>query len=121
MMVEVWKEPAENRALLEQLGLDSTKRPYLAICSLVDDEQILVHTIELNDDSVEDAHASLKEALDAATRAIEDVAPRNLKSAEGVHAAIDLTVTDLKQRRSIKKAVPLLKILKGIFGAHPLP
>lgn len=121
ILQEIWKEPAENKMLLAELGLDSTKKPYLAICSLVDEEQMLVHTIELSDDSVEAAHASLREALDAVTLAVDDVSPRNIKSAEGVHAAIDLTVTDLKQRKWIKKVLPLLKVFKSIFGGHPSP
>jgi hypothetical protein len=119
ILQEIWKEPAENKMLLAELGLDSTKKPYLAICSLVDEAQMLVHTIELSDDSVEAAHASLREALDAVTLAVDDVSPRNIKSAEGVHAAIDLTVTDLKQRKWIKKVLPLLKVFKSIFGGHP--
>jgi len=72
----------------------------------------------LNDDSLEAAHAALKEALDAATRAIEDVDAENLKSAEGLQAAIDLTLTDLKQRRWIKKALPLVSVFRKLFGAH---
>jgi hypothetical protein len=119
MMVDVWREPAENRAILEQLGLASTRRPYLAIYSVLDDEHTLVQTVALSDDSVEDAHATLKDALDAATRAIEDVAPANIKSADGMQAAVDIVVTDLKQRRMIKKAMPLLKIFKSFFGGHP--
>jgi hypothetical protein len=78
----------------------------------------LAQTIELNDDSLEAAHAALKEALDAATRAIEDVDAANLKSAEGLQAAIDLSLTDLKQRRWIKKALPLVSVFRKLFGAH---
>lgn len=119
ILQEIWKEPAENKLLLEALDLDSTKTPYLAICSLVDEAQVLAHTIELSDDSIEEAHASLREALDAVTRAVDDVSPSNVKSAEGVHAAIELTVSDLKQRRWIKKARPLVTVLKSLFGGRP--
>jgi hypothetical protein len=118
LLVEVWREPNENKELLAQLDLSSTKNPYLVVYSLLDSDRTLAQTIELNDDSLEAAHAALKEALDAATRAIEDVDAANLKSAEGVQAALDLTLTDLKQRRWIKKALPLVSILRKLFGAH---
>jgi hypothetical protein len=116
LMVPVWREPQENALLLAQLGLPSTEQPHLVIHSLLDDEQTLVQTIELSEDSVEAAHAALKEALDAATRAIEDIEPANLKSAEGVQAALDLSVTDLKQRRMIRKAMPFAQILGRLLG-----
>src|SRR5205085_6566377 len=39
LLVEVWREPKENKELLAQLGLTSTKNPYLVVYSLVEDDQ----------------------------------------------------------------------------------
>ena len=118
LLVPVWMEPVENQPLLEKLGLDSSENPHLIIYSMLDEEQTLVQSVELSEASKEAAYASLKEALDAATRAIDDLAEANLKSAEGVQAALDLTLTDLKQRRWVKKAMPLLGVLRKLFGGR---
>lgn len=119
IMVDVKKEPNEIVEYYERLGLGSTEHPYLAVFSITDADEALFHTVRLSDDSVPEALASLRAALDAATLAIDDVRPGNIKSAEGVHAAADLALTDLRHRQLLTKAMPLLKLLGKLFGAHP--
>jgi hypothetical protein len=121
IFVEVPKEPNEIVEYFEHLGLGSTEHPWLVVFSITDADEALFHTVRLNDDTVPDALTSLRAALDAATTAIDDVRPENIKSAEGVHAATEITLTDLKQRQRLTKAMPLLKLLGKLFGAHPAP
>jgi len=117
LLIPIWKEPSENKKLLKELSLDSTQDPYLLVYSVVNDRDVLFHTVKLSEDSFEAAHKALKEALDAATTAIDDLHEANLKDAEGVNAALDLTLTHLKHWKLAKKGIPLIGILKKLIGA----
>lgn len=117
LLVPVWKEPNENKKILKELSLKSTQDPYLLVYSVLDDDTVLYHTVKLSEESFDAAYQSLKEALDAATTAIEDLREANLKNAEGVNAALDLTLTHLKDWKLAKKGIPLLGTLKKILGA----
>jgi hypothetical protein len=121
LMVAVYREPKENKEILDALGLDSSERPYLVVCSLLNDEEMLVQSVALSEESLEAAHKALKEGLDAATTAIEDLTPERIKSAQSVYNAVELTFTDLKHKRLIKKAVPLLGLLKKLFSQVSAP
>ena len=121
LMVAVYREPKENKEILDALGLDSSERPYLVVCSLLNDEEMLIQSVALSEESVEAAHKALKEGLDAATTAIEDLTPERIKSAQSVYNAVELTFTDLKHKRLIKKAVPLLGVLKKLLSQVSAP
>jgi hypothetical protein len=109
------KPPTKPGSL--DLSLKSTQDPYLLVYSVLDDDTVLYHTVKLSEESFDAAYQSLKEALDAATTAIEDLREANLKNAEGVNAALDLTLTHLKDWKLAKKGIPLLGTLKKILGA----
>jgi hypothetical protein len=116
LLVPIWKEPNENRKILEELALRSTQDPYLLVYSVLTDDTVLYHTVKLSEESFEAAYDALKEALDAATTAIEDLHEANLKSAEGVNAALDLTLTHLKDWKRVRKGISLYGMLKKILG-----
>lgn len=105
-MVPIWKEPKENKPLLQIFGLQSTKGlpKFIVFCSGSDNE-ILHHSISLKDGSVEEAYSSLKAAIQAATSAIEDILPENYTNGEGIHAALNLTITSHKQWELVKGSV----------------
>lgn len=112
MMVQVWKEPRENKTLLSAFGLKSTEElPVLVVFCLGPEDSVWLHSISIKHDSVETAYSSLKGALDAATTAINDILPENSKNAEGIHAALDLTITSFKQWQLAKRGLDIFKKL----------
>jgi hypothetical protein len=115
MMVPVWKEPRENKPLLQTFGLSSTEDlPKLVVYCSGPNNEVLSHAISLKDGSVEEAYGSLKAALEAATRAVEDIRPENSTNGEGIHAALSITITSHKQWELIKSGFNLFKLLKDI-------
>lgn len=113
MMVEVWKEPRENKPLLAAFGLSSTEDlPKLVVFCSGRDDEVLSHAISVKEGSVQEAYASLKAALEAATRAVEGIFPENSANGEGIHAALDITITSHKQWELVKSGFNLFKLLK---------
>lgn len=116
MMIPVWKEPRENEALLREFEIKSTKElPLLFVFAQGTYGEILRHSISLDDSSIEKAYDSLKIGIKVIAEAIQDVLPENLKSAEGVHAAINLSVSNYKYWQSIKKGISFYKWIKELL------
>lgn len=104
-----WVEPQENAELIAALGLKSTQNlPCLVVLFPDEEGSALTHAIRLNDNTPEDAFASLKEAIASVTEAIEGVLPENLKNSEGVHAAVALRLESVRQWQFVRKALPFL-------------
>lgn len=115
MMVPVWKEPWENKKILETFGLQSTEGlPKLIVFCLGPNNQVLHHQISLKHGTVEEAYTSLKGAIEAATTAINDILPENSKNAEGIYAALDLAIASHKQWQLAKRGWEIFKFLKDL-------
>lgn len=115
MMVPVWKEPRENKEILDAFGLRSTEDlPKLIVFCLGPNNQVLNHQISLKNGTIEEAYTSIKGAIEAATTAINDIRPENSKNAEGIHAALDLTITSHKQWQLLKRGWDIFKFLKDL-------
>ena len=116
MMIGVWKEPDENEYLLQEFEIKSTEKlPQLIVFAKGTNGEILSQSIRLDDFSKEKAYDSLKNAIKIISKAIDDVLPENIKSAEGVYTAIDMSVSNYKQWQLIKKGVLYLKWIKDLF------
>jgi len=115
-LVSVWKEPAENKALLEEFQLSSTERlPLLLVFTQSDAGEILKLTLELDDLSVERAFTSLKSAIALVTSAVDNISAANLHNAEGVFRAVEMRVDQLRQWHVLKKGVNIFLWIKGLL------
>lgn len=115
MMIPVWKEPRENKEVLEAFGLKSTKElPKLIVFCLGANKEVYYHQISLKDKTVEEAYSSLKDAIEAATTAIDDILPENSKNAEGIHAALNLTINSHKQWELLKRGWDMFNFVKNL-------
>lgn len=112
-MVPVWKEPRENRALLEAFELDSTEAlPALVVFTQCADGRVLRSVQRLEDTSVDAAYQSLRTALAVVSKALEGVREENLRDPEGVHTAVDVAIREQKEWQTTKKGVSVLRALR---------
>lgn len=115
-MVPVWKEPKENFSLLQEFGIESTKHlPQLLVFTESARGEILKHSLRLKDSSVNEAYASIKEAIDLVTRAIAGISPENRKNSLGAFQAVDLAVSDYKGWKRLEKAFDFYRWVKGLM------
>lgn len=116
MMVPVWKEPRENKPLLEIFGINSTNDlpKFVVFCSGQRSE-VLHHSISLSDNTVDEAYSSLKSTINVATMAVEGILPENWQNGEGIFAALDLQITSYKQGEMIKNGFNIFKFIKEIM------
>ncbi|NTV72495.1 MAG: hypothetical protein HGA71_20445, partial [Azonexaceae bacterium] len=94
-------------------------RPVLKKSSRDQHQRVLVRRdcgfrISLRHGTVEEAYTSLKGAIEAATTAINDIIPENSRNAEGIYAALDLTITSHKQWQLAKRGWDIFKFLKDL-------
>ncbi|MCL4873565.1 hypothetical protein KJ039_05750 [bacterium] len=116
MMIRVWKEPHENKLLLKEFEIESTEKlPQLLIFAEGENGEILKETIRLDDSAPEKAYESLKNGIKVVSEAIRNVSPENLKSAEGVYAAVNLSISNYKQWQRIKKGISFVKWIKELL------
>jgi hypothetical protein len=115
-MVPVWKEPEENKELLEVFEIESTEKLPLLLVFVEDENgEILKRSLKLKDTSIDDAYQSIKEALKLITKAVERVLPENRKIESRVFSAVHLAVSDYKDWEKFKKAIKFIKWAKKIL------
>ena len=114
-MAPIWKEPKENKDLIDIFDLKSTQRfPLLLVFAFGQDGELLKNNLSLSDASVNEAYNSIKTAVKTVTDALEAVHEKNLKNALGVHSAVSLAVQNAKDWAKVKKGVRFWQWLKSI-------
>ncbi len=115
-MVPVWKEPNSNKQLLSAFEIESTENlPLLVVFTKDQDGEVLKNQISIKDESVEIAYASLKDAMNTISKAIEIIEPSNLANPLGVHSAVSLSIQDMKDWQRLKSGIKLWQWLKSII------
>lgn len=116
-MTAVDKQPSANLELLETFGLEAEgDLPCLLIFGIDQSAGIFQIRISLDDASSESAFNTLRDAIGAATVAIDNIAAANFKNTEGVFAALDLSVTSYKQFRFLKRNFKFLSLFAKLLG-----
>jgi len=115
-MMPVWKEPRENKQLLDAFEIKSTESlPLLLIFAKDEDGSILKNEINIPSSSVEEAFNALKEELSNIAQAIGGIDSKNLKNPLGVHSAVSLAIQSKKDWKRLKKGVSLWQWLKSVI------
>ncbi len=115
-MVPVWKEPRENRDLLEALELTSTEGlPSLVAFNEGKDGRVYRTVQKIDDSSPEAAYGSLKEALSEVAAAVARVREENLHDAEGVHTAINYAVSNAREWKAMKRIFSTWRAVKTLM------
>lgn len=114
-MVGRWREPEDNLPLMEDLALSTTQRlPMLVVFTHVDGE-IARAVIPLDEETLDAAYKSLKDALTLLADAMAKISEDNIKNPEGLIAAANLAIDDREGVRRLRAAERLFKRLKGFL------
>jgi hypothetical protein len=114
LMIPIWKEPKENKKVLEEFGLQSTIDLPLFIAFAQDvDGEILKCTLRINDESYESAYDSIKKYVNIITDSIKKISPENRRNPLGTFAAVNYTLTEHEQWKKIKKGIKFVEWIKG--------
>lgn len=115
-LVQVWKEPQENKELLEYFGIESTKRlPLLIVFTHDENNEILKIEWELDDSTVDTSYKSLSTGIKTVREAINNVDPRYKKYANGLYRAINGAIGHEKNITKIKKGIDFFSYLKSLL------
>ena len=115
-MVPVWREPNENKELLDYLGIDSTKNlPLLVLYTHGEDDEILKITWRINESSKDKAYQSLSQGVKVIRKAIDGVKSENKKYSEGVFRAIEMAVNYETTIQRIKKGMGFYAYFKSLI------
>ena len=118
-LVPAWLEPPENKALLEEFGLETSRDlPLLLLFTWDQDtKQVLQLRIEIKDDTVDVAQKAVREVICRVTEVIERTDPKYRNNAQELIALVDTEELSVKARAFLRKAVPFAKwIAKLING-----
>lgn len=110
-------EPAD--ALLDAFGLQPQDVPCLLVFVPLDDDEAYVRHLRLQGASLEEAYASLREAIGTITEVFEDVAPAHARDAQGLVAALDLRLINDRHRRLAARMLSLLQWLRSFMPRLP--
>lgn len=112
-LVPVWKEPNDNKQILQDFGIMSTKDlPLLLVFTRGARDEILKLSLNIKDENVELAYTSLRKAIEIVTRAVDQIDPKYLKNSEGVFYAVDMAVGDFKKWELFRKGIDLFLWIK---------
>lgn len=115
MMVPIWKEPRENKQLLETFEIESTEDlPLLLLFSEVDDSFVKIE-LEIDDTSVETAYSSIKEQMEFVCDALAQIKEENLSNPEGLYAALSLHNDTRKKWQLVKSGLNIYSLIKGLL------
>jgi len=115
-MIPVWKEPAENKPILETFGIKSTRElPLFVVFTQNNNNEILKIELKIKDDSPEEAYNSLKKNIEIITDAVERIDSQYKKNAQDVFNAVKMSVDVHKNWEVFKKGIKLIHWLKGFL------
>lgn len=115
-MVRIWKEPNENKSLLEEFEIESTERLPVFICFTHDvDGEILKISLNIDESTLDSAYNSLKRYITIVTKSIENIHKENRQNPLGVYSAVYQAVDGHKSWEKIKKGVEFLVWIKKLL------
>lgn len=111
------QEPSD--ALLDAFGLQPQDVPCLLVFVPLDDDQAYVRHLRLQAGSLEDAFASLREAIGTLTEVFDDIDAAHVHDAQGLIAALDLRLVNDRHRRLAARMLKLVQWLRSFMPRLP--
>jgi hypothetical protein len=112
MMIPIWKEPSENNLLLKEFNLESTQNLPLFLIFTPAVEEILQIHMKIDDHSIDNAYASIKDIILVVSKAVKGILSKNYKNPEGVYAAISLALDNHRDIKRLKKTLDFYAWIK---------
>jgi hypothetical protein len=114
-MIPIWREPAANREILEELQIDSTSKfPALIVFAYGSDNIVVRSIVPLDDSSIEQSYLSIKKALETVRTALEHVYPQYLRT-EGAYRAVENALSNAKEWERIRNGFRIFERIRGLF------
>lgn len=114
-LIPIWKEPNDNKKILETFSLENTKSlPLFLLFSEIDGD-IIKLTLKINDDTEQEAYKSIKNSITLITNAVNEIKKENIKNADGVYSAMSLAVDKQKNIELFKKGISIYTWIKKII------
>lgn len=115
MMVQIWKEPAENKKLIELFEIEDTKDiPMLLLFTEIKGEFLKIE-LKLDDSSRDAAYSSIKEQLEFSCNGLSRIKEENLNNPSGLYAALSLHQDERVKWKMLTKGVDLYSYIKSLL------
>lgn len=115
-MVPIWKEPKENKLLLEEFEIESTKEVPCLICFTHDrDGEILKIVLKIDDTTLDSVYNSFKQYITLVTKSIEQINIENIDNPLGVYSAVYQAIHGYKNWEKMKKGIKYLNWIKKLL------
>lgn len=113
MMMQTWREPNENKELLETFHLKSTEQlPMFIVFAQLPDDTILQCPIKLTDKSDEECHARLKTVVELLSNIANNIVFDS--KTDDVYNAFSMQIREFAEREMIVKAVKWIPFVSKI-------
>lgn len=115
-LVPIWKEPADNKKLLELLDIPSTKDlPLFFVLYLDQQGELIVSAIKIKGENPEATYSNLRAMIMELTEVIERVKEENHANTEAIFTLMKNKVESLKFFEKAKGGLNTWKEIKDLF------
>lgn len=116
-MVKVWREPRENKELLDAFELSSTRDlPLFLVFTQDNDGDILKIKYKIEGENIDETFSSLRRIVKTVTNAINGVSSENIKNPLGVYQAVSLASSNYFTIDRLKKGIKLYSWVKSLVS-----
>jgi hypothetical protein len=114
LMRRVWKEPRENRDLLEAFGIESTSAlPMLVVFAEDKDGEVHSTRVELHETSEQEAFSHLREILIRIASALEVVPQENRRTETMAFNATNYALSQYRDWKRLQRGVALWQWIRS--------
>ncbi|UNC48950.1 hypothetical protein [Enterobacter huaxiensis] len=115
MMVPVWKEPRENKELLELFEINNTKDAHFVFFHFDEDKSIIFRKTLIEESSVEGMFNEVKKLIDEYTGIVEGVFPENSQEGTSMHIYAESKLSLDGRVKFLKKIISVARNFKFLI------
>ncbi|EFE6301779.1 MULTISPECIES: hypothetical protein [Enterobacteriaceae] len=117
MMVPVWREPRENKELLELFKIKDTKEAYFVFFNFDnEDKSIVFRKNIIKETSVEKMFDEVRRLIDEYTSIVEGVLPENSQEGVSMHIYAESKMSLDERINFLKKLIPVARNFKFLIN-----
>ncbi|MDM2719935.1 hypothetical protein [Citrobacter sp. Cy230] len=117
MMVSIWKEPEDNKEILDFFKIKDTKSPYFVFFNFTDDEDyILSHAHEIREINPDLMYSDLRDLIQQYTDIVNGVWDENAQEGRTMHIYAGIQNSFKTRVSMLTKLLNIAERLKSILG-----
>ncbi|MHC8362437.1 hypothetical protein ACYZUA_19485 [Pseudomonas sp. LS2P72] len=114
-MVKIWKEPKENKQLIELFEIENTEKlPSLLLFTEINHQYFSIQ-LPIDDSTENSAYHSIQEHLNFALEVISGIRKENQDNPEGIFAALSMRHNDNNTWKALKNCMNIYKKIKELL------